>query len=164
MTSADSSPPGGIQLARLVRAVTPDDGCLPNGRVEQVDLSHWLRVAQACDRLRWASSWQGWSDDAGNLSGDGWPGPDLIESANAQCIQVLIPPGVQVNLWPAWGWQTLWFDFDMREISDQRAAGALGQFVHELAAATRGQVLLSYEGDDSAVFARYDLLDRVAWT
>jgi hypothetical protein len=44
--SADFSSPGAIHLVPLLRAVTPDDGCLPNGRVEQVDLTDWLQVAQ----------------------------------------------------------------------------------------------------------------------
>jgi hypothetical protein len=89
---------------------------------------------------------------------------DLIESAQAQCIQVQIRPGVQVNLWPAWGWQDLWFDFDIREITDQRAATALGHFVQALATSTDRQVLLSYEGADDAVFAWYDpAQDQVTW-
>jgi hypothetical protein len=162
--SVGFSPPGAIQLERLVQAVAPDDGCLPNGRVEQVDLADWWRAAQACGHPGWSSSWRGWSDEAGDLTGDGWPGLDLIESARAQCLQLLIPPRVQINVWPAWGWQTLWFDFDVREMTDQRAASALGHFVYELAAATGRQVLLSYEGADGAVFARYDsATDHVTW-
>jgi hypothetical protein len=163
--SASFRPPGAIELTRLKQAVTPDDGPLPNGRVEHVDLAHWQRFSQACDRQGWSSSWQGWSDESGSLEGEGWPASGLFESTQVQKVQVVIPPGVQVNVWPGWGWQTLWFDFDVREIADQVTASALGHFVYELGTATGGQVLLSYEGADGAIFARYDpASDTVAWS
>lgn len=130
-----------------------------------MDLSHWQRMGQRIGDLGWPTSWAGWSDLAGELKGDGWPDPDVIHTAQAQSIHIRVPPRVKVNVWPGWGWQQLWFDFDIREITDQAAATALGHFVHILGEVTQQAVLLSYEGRGEHVFARYNPLSgETTWS
>jgi hypothetical protein len=165
MGSAGFGALGPIHHASLLRAVTPDDGAMPDGRVEHVDLSLWQAVGRAIADLEWSASWTGWSEEDGDLEGDGWPDPDLIQSARAQRIDVQISPKVKVRVWPSWGWQELWFDFDISEITDQHAATALGHFVYLLGHVTQRQVLLSYEGAGHHVFARYDpATDQTTWS
>lgn len=60
-----------------------------------------------------------------------------------------------INLYPSWGTEAVWFDFDAREIRHQADADALSDFIRMLGQAVGRPVELSYEGRDEEVFATY---------
>jgi hypothetical protein len=89
---------------------------------------------------------------------------DLADDAFASG-QVALSPTVDIVLYPSWGTDEVWFDFDARQMRTQEDVDALSAFIRTLGRVSGHRVELSYEGRDEDVFAAYDPnTDEFFWT
>ena len=148
-----------LSLDALRQRVADDDGHLPNGRAECVDAAAW---AAFLGELRHS----GWHVRRGDDPSHDWP---LTEAAAAAhdglTLHVQASDTVRVNVFPSWGTDSIWFDFNIREMQRQQDADALMAFLRLLGRSAHRPVLLSYEGADEMVFARYEpAQDALVWS
>jgi hypothetical protein len=146
-----------LALDALRQRVTVDDGYLPNGRAEDVDASGWATFLAELRRSGWPL------EVGGDPLGD-WPGT-AAAAENASTLRVQPSHDVQINIFPSWGTDSIWFDFSLRDMQRQEDADALMAFLRLLGRAVQRDVLLSHEGADEMVFAHYvQAQDAVVWT
>lgn len=147
-----------LPLDALRQRVTDDDGYLPNGRAEDVDAGVWATFLGALQ----GSGWLLIRDD--DPSQD-WPlTAEAAGSVDGLTLHVQLSDSVRVNVYPSWGLDSIWFDFSVRELQQQEDADALMAFIRLLGQAAQRDVLLSYEGADEMVFARYEVArDALGW-
>ncbi|WP_461024507.1 hypothetical protein [Thalassiella azotivora] len=149
-----------LSLPTLWQRFTVEDGSLPNGRAEDVGPGAWTSFLDALARAGWDVT-QG---DPPLLQGQRGAVP-LPSNEEGSTLHVRPSWGVLVNVFPNWGDDSIWFDFDVREMQRQQDADALMAFLRLLGQSVQRPVLLSYEGADHLVFARYEpRLDALVWT
>jgi hypothetical protein len=142
-----------LTLADLRARLDPEDGCLPNGRAAGVNDSDWSRFLAALRDTGWKVL-SGLNDDR--------PFPKTMENLLADeatenvTLRIEAGPDVHVNVFPNWGLDIIWFDFDVRELKSQDDADSLHAFVRLLGRSVDKPVVLSYEGDDDMPFVRYE--------
>ncbi len=146
-----------LPLDALRQRVTDDDGYLPNGRAEDVDAAAWASFLGELQR-------SGWPVTRGDNPSQDWPLTAAAAGQDGLTLHVQPSDGVRVNVFPSWGIDSIWFDFSLREMQRQEDADALMAFLRLLGRATQRDVLLSYEGADEMMFARYEQArDALAW-
>lgn len=148
-----------LSLDALRQRVGDDDGHLPNGRAEDVDAAAW---ATFLDELQHS----GWQVRRGDDPSDDWPRTAAAAAAHdGLTLHGQPSDNVWVNIFPSWGTDSIWFDFNVREMQRQQDADALMAFLRLLGRAAQRPVLLSYEGADEMVFARYEpAQDALVWS
>lgn len=133
-----------------------DGGYLPNGRVEGATDADWLALLHSLRTARWPVE--------SGVRGDR-PTPkrikDLLADAEEEAVALRIEPGsgVQVNIFPDWGLDTIWFDFDVRQMTTDVEIEGLRAFLRLLGRCVHKPVVLSHEGADDLVFAQYQPAD-----
>lgn len=147
-----------LPLAALAERVTEDDGCLPNGCARSVDSAGWSAFLADLRARGWPVTWDGepiadWPETAEDVGREDCP-----------ALQVRPSDSVRIRVFPSWGTDSIWFDFDVREMKRQQDADSLFAFVQMVGQAAQRVVDLSYEGFDEMVFARYDPAeDTMLW-
>ena len=142
----------------LQRRLINDGMVLPNGRALNVSAGAWKDLLDRISQKRWATSWP---EGGGTRPRDEH---DLSKAVFA-VAHVQITAGVHVNLYPSWGTDAVWFDFDARAMREQDDADALSDFIRMVGQTVGRTVELSYEGRDEDVFAAYAPdLDDFRWT
>lgn len=114
--------------------MSDDDGVLPDGEVAGTDRMTWERVLAALDGRGWIVSHD---DSDGILVAKVRPGPGVL---------VIIR---------RYGWETIDFDFDLRELATQPALDALCDFVSAVGQASQRDVALFAEGANRNPDLRY---------
>lgn len=142
-----------LRLADLKRHVKEDDGVLPNGRADRVMARAWPEFLRGLSDAAWPVTVNGDRVDV-----RAWTVEDL-PAGNALILKVAVTSEVGINVFPGWGLDSIWFDFDIRQMREQKHADALDAFVCLLATSTEREVRLSYEGSDDIVFARFSPRD-----
>jgi hypothetical protein len=137
-----------LEQVRLAQRVATDGMALPNGGARNVSPSAWMHVLDQLSQDEWPTTWP----EAGGRRPQRLD--DLADDAFA-LARVQVGPSVLVHLYPSWGTDDLWFDFDARELQHQPDADALSDFIRMLGQTVGRPVELSYEGRDEEVFATY---------
>ena len=147
-----------LDYVGLQRRLANDGMVLPNGRALNVSAAAWENLLDRLAQKQWATTWP---DSEGIRPRDK---ADLSKPAFA-LARVQVTATVRVNIFPSWGTDAVWFDFDAREMREQDDADALSDFIREVGQTVGRTVELSYEGRDGDVFAAYvPDLDDFRWT
>jgi hypothetical protein len=123
-------------------------GYLPNGRAEQVGSDAWELIVGVITGAGWQISVEEGTRILEKPS-------DARAALSASAWAVTLSHEVRVNLFPMWGAQDVWFDFDMRELRGDGEVALLSRFIRLLGDTLNRPVLLSLEGADDNVFASY---------
>ena len=123
----------------------PDDGDLPDGRVEHTDVRGWQALLDEVVRRAWPMTFM--------RDGDELPVPsaqDALSMTREASVFFKVWPAtaVQVNLFPL-DPQSIDFDFDLRELNTQSSLDKLCDVVRVVGQATHSDVVLTPEGDDA---------------
>jgi hypothetical protein len=147
-----------LELSGLQRRLDEDGMALPNGRAADVRDIGWIRFLDVLRDNSWRTTWP-------SAGPNGWPSSmDDLNAHEFESGDVSVSEGVCIRLYPSRGTDSVWFDFDLRQLTHQKDADALSQFVRALAQAVQRPVQLTYEGDDDRVFALYDVhSDEFEW-
>ena len=105
--------------------VSDDDGVLPDGEVAGTDRETWDRVLAA-------------------LKGRGWIVPH--DDSDGILVAKVSPGRGVLIIIRRYEWETIDFDFDLRELTTQPALDALCDFVSEVGQASQRDVALFAEG------------------
>jgi hypothetical protein len=147
-----------LDHTELVRRLDEDGMALPNGRSLVGADAAWRDFLARLKDGNWTTTWP---DEQGRSPSTVM---DFADYAFAKGF-VEVAPTVIIQLYPSWGTDAIWFDFNAREMRSQQDVDALSAFIRMVGRTTGAPVELSYEGRDEDVFAAYDPhTDEFRWT
>lgn len=124
----------------------------PNGRVEDVSLESWQRLLELIDRVATSHVFRAYGGDHPvPVTADELFAADQLHGT----VRVVLDDEVGVNLFPV-DETFIDFDFDTRQLVDQRHLDVLTGFLRLIGLELSRPVVIASEGDDAAVLARYE--------